>query len=596
MTLTRRQGLLLSLIIPLVYGALSALFWLNQPYVIQDDVRHHVVWMQRWADPELLVDDWGMGYFQSVAPLGFQAVYRLAFLVGIAPLAFAKILPTLLAFVASFFLYRLTLRLFPMTVVGVLAVLLFNQQMWVNDDLVSASPRAFVYPIFGAFLDFLAAGALWPCVGALALQGLVFPQLAILAVATLTVRLIKVSTAFFIGMKYRGGLWNEVPQPSPVLHPNEKRYEKTIRLSSNRADYRFWAIGMGVAIAVLIPFAMNISEYGPVITAQQMWAMPEYHVGGRSIYFEPLSLKVLFKGSIGPGIPYFPTIVLLGFALPFLPVTRFPLLAHIQPQIRLLYDLVVASVGLFGLAHLILLKLHFPNRYIYHTWRFVLSIAAAIVLVALLERFWQWWSDRRAQARSQHTPLSLWDKTRAGLVGLALLTVLVVPLYLPILRSFQIWIVGKAPALYEYLAQQPKDIQIASLAPDANNIPAFAQRSLLVGRELTLPHHIRYYAEIRKRAEAVVEAQYSPDPAVLQRVIDTYGIDYWLLDADAFDPAYLTRQDWLYYSSFRGTVEAAIAHLEAGETAAIVQKIPTCTVLNTADLVLLDAPCLRGKS
>lgn len=559
--LTRRQGLLISLLIPLIYGVLSAIFWLNQPYVIQDDVRHHVVWMQRWADPELFPNDWGMNYFRSVAPLGFQAVYRFAFFLGIEPLAFAKLLPTLLALVASFFIYRLTLRLFPVTFGAVLAVLLFNQQIWLNDDLVSASPRAFVYPIFGAFLDFLAAGAVWPCVGAIALQGLIFPQLAILAVAVLTVRLIKFS-------------------------------KRSLRLSSSGADYRLWALGLGVAIAVLIPFALNVSEYGPIITADQMRAMPEYQVGARNIYFEPLSFRVFFKGSIGPGLPYFPTVVLLGFALPFLPISRFPLIKRLQPQSRLLYDLVAAALGLFGLASLLLLRLHFPNRYTYHTWRFVLSIAAAIVLVVLLERVMQWWGDRPITAPS------LWNKIRVGLVALALATIVLVPFYPPLLRVFQIWIVGKAPTLYEYLAQQPKDIQVASLALESNNIPAFARRSLLVGRELTLPHHIRYYAEIQQRATAVVQGQYSPDPAVLRGVLETYGIDYWLLDANAFDPNYFLQpaQDWLYHSSFNATVEAAIAQLKAGEKGAIAQYIPTCTVLQAKDLILLDARCLLTQT
>lgn len=34
---------------------------------------------------------------------------------------------------------------------------------------------------------------------------------------------------------------------------------------------------------------------------------------------------------------------------------------------------------------------------------------------------------------------------------------------------------------------QPQDIRIASLAEEANNIPTFAQRSILVGREYAIP-------------------------------------------------------------------------------------------------------------
>ena len=547
---------LASLTIPLVYGGMALVFALH-PFVIQDDTRQHIVWMKRWADPELFPGDWIMDYFQSASPLGVRAVYRAMAVVGIEPLLAAKLLPVAIAFIASLSLYRLTLRLFPVQATAFLAVLLFNQQLWLNDDLSSASPRAFFYPCFMAFLDFWTAGSLLPCLGAIALLGLFFPPLILLAVGVLWLRLVR-------------------------LH------SFSLRFSKHPADYRFAIGGLTVAALVLLPFLLGgLSDYGPIISAEQMRAMPEYASGGRNQYFVAPTWRTLFKGSAGLSLPYFPTVVLLGLGLPFLPARRFPWGDRLQPSRRLFTELLLASLGLFLLAHGALLRLHFPNRYTYHTWRIILPLATAIILTLLLERGWHWLIQQR-----QRGTLSLRAKGYVtGAIAL-LLTLVLVPAMPRIAWAFQNWVEGKAPEVYTYLAAQPKDSLVASLALDANNIPAFAGRSLLVGREFALPHHRMYYAEISRRAADLVRAQYTDDPTVLRQVIDRYGIDFWLLDAAAFEPDYLPQQDWLFHSSFQATVEGAIAHLAAGKPTAIQAARETCTVLDLPQYQLLDARCI----
>jgi hypothetical protein len=349
--------------------------------------------------------------------------------------------------------------------------------------------------------------------------------------------------------------------------------------------------GAVVAVLVLLPFLLGgLSEYGDIITTEQMRAMPEYAPGGRNRFFGVPPWRALFKGSGGLSLPYFPTVVLLGLGLPFLSARRFPWRDRLQPSSRILVDLVIASLGLFIGAHLLLLRLHFPNRYTYHTWRFVLPVATAIALTLLLERGWHWLHQRHRRS---------WrDRGIVGGVGLLLATLIGVPALPPLAWAFQNWVEGEAPALYTYLATQPHDTLVASLAADANNIPAFAGRSLLVGREFALPHHPAYYAEIRRRAEDLVRAQYTDDPAELRQVIDRYSIDFWLLETAAFEPDYLRQQDWLFHSSFRATVERAIARLRQAQPVAL-QSIPTsCTVLQTPPYQLLDAHCIRrlGRS
>jgi len=555
----QRFWLLVSLLIPLAYGAMTLGFAFQHPHIIQDDVRQHGVWMQRWVDPDLFPDDWIADYFLAVAPVGYRAVYGLGIALGIEPLTLAKLLPTGLAVIASFFMFRLTLRLFPVTPAAVLTVLLFNQQLWLNDDLVSATPRAFLYPIFAAFLDFLAAGSLWPCMGAIALQGCFFPQLVLLAAGVLTVRLL----AF-----HHGGL----------------------HFVRDRRAYWFWGIGMGVAIAVLLPFAFTLSDYGAAITAAEMRQLPEYSAAGRNAFFGNHFPLLLFKGAAGLGMPYFPTIVLLGFGLPLLPRQHFPLIRRLTGQIRLLDHLLLASLGLFLAAHILLLRLHFPNRYTYHTWRFALPIATAILVVVVLDAAWK----RFCQLRQTARPLSPRQVLVSGLVGLGLLIVVLVPLYPPLVWQFQNWVVGQAPSIYTYLARQPPSIRVASLATEANNIPAFAQRSLYVGREFALPHHPRYYAEILRRAAITVQAQYTPDPTLLRRILADEHIDFWLLDAHAFEPDYLRQQDWLFSSDNQTLVAEAIAHLAQGDRPAIAPLIPRCQVAHTDQLTLLSGKCLSS--
>lgn len=48
---------------------------LTNPYVIDDDVRQQIFWMQQWNDPELFQNDILTGYARNYVPWGVQAIY-----------------------------------------------------------------------------------------------------------------------------------------------------------------------------------------------------------------------------------------------------------------------------------------------------------------------------------------------------------------------------------------------------------------------------------------------------------------------------------------------------------------------------------------
>lgn len=86
---------------------------------------------------------------------------------------------------------------------------------------------------------------------------------------------------------------------------------------------------------------------------------------------------------------------------------------------------------------------------------------------------------------------------------------------------------------------------IASLAEEANNLPTFAQRSILVGREYAIPYQLGYYRQFRQRTLELINAQYSPNLTAAKNLIHKYKIDFWLLDKAAFTPEYIANNSWL---------------------------------------------------
>lgn len=547
---------LLSLSVPLYFGVITWLYLLNQDYSVQDDARQHVVFLQRFVDGQLFPHDRIADYFETMAPFGYKSLYWVGAKLGIAPVGFAKVLPILLSFVTTIYLFFICLHLFPIPISGFLSSLILNQHLWMNDDLVSATPRAFIYPICAAFLYYLLERSLFPLLITIALQGLFFPQLVFVQVLILLLRIFR---------------W------------------RRLQRSTHQEDYIFGFAGTLVAGLVLLPYALHVSEFGTALTAAQMQSMPEYGLVGRNQYFGVGWWQFWFWGNSGIRIPWFPSVILVGLGLPLLGRSRSPLVDILTKETRLLGQVVIASFSMYGLAHLFLLKLHFPSRYTYHTLRIILAIAAGIVLTVLLDAGWRWLRYRRRI----HPRLNLGEKALLGLTASLIGIMVLVPAIPQLFLPFQGWVVGEAPAIYEYLDTQPQDTLVASLAPDANNLPAFTQRSTLVGREFALPHHPNYYDQFTQRAVDLIRAQYSSEIADVIKLIDRYDIDFFLLERHSLNPDYLLNQDWLIHSSFQETVLETIDQLKQGNRPALSYLIDQCSAASTERLVLVEAVCIK---
>jgi hypothetical protein len=539
----------LSLLVPLYFGLVSLAYSVSQPYLIQDDARLHLVWLQQWVDPDLFPNDPIAHYYQTIQAAGFQAVYGMFAQVGIAPLLLAKLLPLLLAMVTTIYLFYLTQFLLPHPACGFLTTLLLNQNIWIKDDLISATPRAFVYPLFAAFLYYLLRRSSLPTLISLGLMGLFYPQMALVELGILTLR-----------------LWTG--------------------RSARRGNYALLLTGLAVALLVILPFQQQVSrEFGALQSAAQMQQMPEFGPFGRRAYFGVPPLQFWFAGASGLRFPLFPPILWVGLALPLLLRTQLPAVQRITSEVRLLAEIGLSAIGWFLLAHLLLPRLYLPSRYTFYSLRVLIALAAGIVLFVAIETWVLPLFRSTAPRRLRQSGL------RVVVVAL-LLAVAIVPAIPPVFLDGQGWIMGQQPAVYQFLAAQPKSTLIGSLSREADNLPAFSQRSVFVSRELALAYHPLFYQLMQQRISNLLEIYYSSDLNTVQTLLQQTHLDYLVIDRQFANPDYLLQQDWLIHSSLQSTVQQFADALQQGTRPALTQVIDRCTVLAEKDLIILDTRCM----
>lgn len=564
----------LSMIFTATYAILGLREAFASEYVVQDDVRQHVFWMLRFVDPNLFPNDLIADYFQSVAPAGYSNFYRAFTLLGINPLVLNKFLPLVLGLFTSAYCFAFCMQIIPLPVTAFTATLILDQNTWMKDDLISATPRAFLYPLFMAFLYYLCRKSLLPCLVAIVLTGLFYPQYVFIASGILVVR-----------------LWDWK--------------NKKFRLSQQKSDYIFCAFGLGVAFLVMLPYALKTSEYGPTISVTQAKQLPEFLPRGRSSFFREDLLEYFWKGRSGmfPSSLFTPVTYCFGLLLPVLISLRhkFALLYKITEEIVILPQMLLVAVGMFFAAHIFLFRLHLPSRYTGYNFRLVLAISTAIALTAILEAII---SNNYRPNESNNNNNNI--KRISALLFAAFLSLAAVFYYPLFVQNFPrtSYQTGRIPALYEFFQQQPKDTLIASIAEEVSFIPTFSQRSILVGREYAIPYHFGYYSKFRQRVIDLTQAQYSENLGDVKTFIQKYGIDFWLLESAAFEPEYLRRRNPLLRQYHRSNLnqdklvkltKGIFQGLQQGSVPALSKTVPNCSVLKAQEFVVLDAKCIVNK-
>ena len=545
--------LTLSLFFAILYGCLSLRQSFSAPLVIQDDARQHVFWMQRFLDPTLFPNDLIADYFQSVAPIGYKKVYQLAALIGINPFIFNKILPLILGVILTVLGFYFTLEILPIPFASFTSMVLLNQSLWMTDDLSSGTPRAFVYPLLLGFLYMLAKKSLFGCIFFLVLQGLFYPQTVFISMGTLTLHCLVFNIQSF-------------------------------KISLDRTNLKLFTLCFVATFFVLLPYALKTSSYAPVITGKVAQFLPEFQPGGRARFFVDDFWTYWISGDRS-GLLYktvlSPATLIAAFLMPLFALfpNIFTLVKSFRRQWVIIIQLILASLGMFYFAHLVLYRLHLPGRYTQYSFTIILAILAGISLVTLVDL-----CIRLAVGKA------LWQKIVSLLVVFVIISGLTgYPVFMESFLSGN-YVKSNLGELYNFISQKPKDIVIASTSLEAGNIASFTGRSVLVSVEHAIPYHQGYYQEIRQRYQDIISAQYSPNKADLQKVIEKYNITFWLLDDKTFSEKYIAKNGFL--NQFQPETKQAIENLQLGKIPALLKLQESCNVFSQKKYLLIDSECL----
>ncbi len=555
----------LSLSFALFYGILALREVFSNEYVVQYDDEVYAFWMQRFLDPALLPNDLIADYYQSVTPFGYATLYRLVAAIGIAPLTFSKFLPIVLGLVTTGYSFGVCMQILPIPTASFISTLLMNQSLWMKGDLLSSTPRAFVYPLLAAFLYYLLRRSLIPCFVVIVLQGLFYPPFVLIIAGILILRLWR----WRIGLS---GFWN-------------------------RSHYLFCATGLGVALLVMLPYVFSSSKFGPIITASEARTWSEFLPKGNIPFFINNPWKYwLSANHSGIRLSLNPPLLGAGFLLPILLryPSYFPLAKQVKSEAAVLLQILLASLGCFFAAHALLFKLYLPSRYTIHSLRILMGLAAGIALTIILDAILQWARQQALSDKLRQQFRSLRLKQLLALASIAIIWITIVlypnlfwQKYFPATSGY---IVGGEPLLYQFFRKQPNDIRIASLTEEANHLPTFAGRSVLVAKTYADPYHVGYYRQIRQRANDLIRAQYSQDLAQVQNITRKYKVDFWLLERTGFTPEYIANNNWL--QQYQPAATEAVDSLKLGNIPALSRLMQACSVFETNKLIVLQASCI----
>ncbi|NEQ44179.1 MAG: hypothetical protein F6K00_11740 [Leptolyngbya sp. SIOISBB] len=538
----------MSLLFAIYYGYLALQNAFSGPYVIQDDARQHVFWMLRFVEPGAFPNDFMADYYQANAPIGYTWLYRVAATLGLHPYTFSKILPPILGLLGTHYCFQLSLQVMPLPAAAFSSTLMLNQSLWMRDDLMSGTPRAFLYVFLLAFLVYVNRRAIVPCLIVLVLQPLIYPVSGLISAAILIVRLLRIQAGRLV-------------------------------LTSEPQDYWLSGLGLAILVTLLAPYALSSSPYGPTITPAVARTMPEFQPGGRSAYFINNPIKFWFgdRSGIIPTPIFTPPTMAFSLLFPWLWWrSHSPWIKLIRNRAAILQQMVVASFLLFFAAHITLYTLYLPSRYTHHTIRILFALTASFAIWIVLDNLLQFIAQQTSSQRA------IWQKGIAGMLT-GLITIGLIG-YSEFLENFPGLFNssrnGVGPELYTFFQETPPDTIIASLTKETSNLHAFTQRSPLISPELGLPYHTGYYEQFRTRVGDLIEAQYSDDLEAVQDFIRQYNIDFWLIDDQSFSSEALAENKW--FNQHRPEAQTAITRVQHRPTSLVLEQAKSaCTVLET---------------
>jgi hypothetical protein len=329
---------------------------------------------------------------------------------------------------------------------------------------------------------------------------------------------------------------------------------------------------------------VDAGRFGPTISAAEARTMPEFQPGGRTSYFVPDRYEFWLRSSrsgfaLGPTDPLLDDLPVMVIPFTLAAMLGGWLLAGrlgwvAPPRVprsgMLLVVLLAASLLLFLAAHVLLFILYLPARYVQFSLPLVWALAGGLGWVLLGEHLVAGPVSRTGASAdaSQRSWAGLTAGELSALVGVTLLA-----LHAPPPGDF--YVAGRYPAIYAYLRQTPPDTLVGALPADSNILPLLGQRAVLTSYEHALPYQPGYYLPLRERTEAFRAAYYAPTLSPLATVLDEYGVDVVIADAEILERRRRADRD---------------------HPPALEKILDRCGVLRERDLVVLPTACIQSAA
>ena len=525
---------------------------LTSPYVINDDVRQQVYWMQSWLDPELYRNDLLTEYAKNYVPWGVQAVYA-ATAVLVEPLYFSKILTGILFVSTACLLFALGLGLGDRLTAVLIVCVYFLFGAFLS-QMSGGLSRGFVYPLLIAHVLLLDRGMIVAASAVVVLESVLNPYIFLVSLCTqglfvahhngrsMVNELLFRISRFEMALHSSSPEADESPNREARLHPGSRSLPE--RIGSGKRDghdpskkiptLRLWAscalVTVASALIALKYVILKSPEFGSVVTKAQMGGRIEYTAAGRyDILPGPFWLELI--RSLTP----WPETSLLSICVGCLLFCAMVLAAAwsftrkrpvVNPKrLQIFVYLLGASALLYFAAEVLFMKLFVPRRYL----EFSVSVFYCVLI-----------------AVSARTAIENIGMRRVAFP--TLVTVLVV-IGAVRLHGIALYDYSRDAGLYELLESTPKSAVVAGHPEVMDNIPTFARRTAFVTYELSHSWYDRYWEVIKKRTFDFFTAYYASDPEQIRRFGRDNGITYMVVREADFAPENLNGKA-IYFEPF----------------------------------------------
>ncbi len=507
---------------------------LTNPYVINDDVRQQIFWMQQWVDPELYQNDLLTEYAKNYVPWGVQAIYAAAAPL-INPVQFTKILTGLLFVITAGFLFGMGLQ-FRDDLTPIFIGCTFCFMGHFMSKISGGLSQSFAFPLLTAYLFFLGRNNLIGAGILVFLASLFNPYIFLLCLVTywifMAYNLGKIivpwsrSCGYFIASSQLA----TAPAQGDMQNAKEGGFFSSLMCELRASSIPPPTIAfsgllvMAGCVLILLKYAFySPPEFGPLVTWGDMVGKLEYSATGR---YELMPIPSLFYELIRPWI----------FNLPFL--TWGPLPAWILAclgitvivfaLIRGKWDMDLSGFTVFGYlfvasllcyvaSWVLIFKLFVPRRYV----EFSLNIFYCVAIGACI---------RAALG-------SLVSRGIAFPLAATLFTILAaISLYRTGIYDY-----SREAALYRFVQSAPKTSLMAGPPDLMDNVLTFGRRKAFVTYKLSHTWYTRYWEVIKKRTFDFFRAYYAEDPAEVRDFCRKNGIDYLIVRDKDFSPDLLKK-------------------------------------------------------